>query len=308
MFKSCVRHCLLALGLMASAPAVAMPATDVVVFGDSLVDAGNVQNLATLFMAPDPTPAAAGYVMGRFSNGLNVADLITRAITGAPSTPSFMGGNNFAFGGALATTDGDPIPDLAAQLAMWQFATGGIADADTLFVVAAGGNDVTAIDDMVAGAPSPADVAMALAGTVQALNDAGARRILLANSAGATPTAFAINALLAGELAGLALDPATDLVLFDLQAFGTAVVLAPASVGLPPLTTFSFCLAERAPMPGINCDGFALFDPIHPTKQVHQAAFRALQPAIAQHISEPALALLGLSGLAGVVMVRRRMA
>ena len=74
-----------------------MPYTGVYVFGDSLVDAGNILKLAEWYGdlpfsdLPDGAPYAdLGYYQGRFSNGLNFADLLANkaigSVTTAPTT------------------------------------------------------------------------------------------------------------------------------------------------------------------------------------------------------------------------------
>src|ERR1700694_6010878 len=79
--------------------------TSVTVFGDSLVDAGNFYIYKTT-TTPDPVPgyflpdARLGYFNGRFTNGYDYPDLLSRDLFGVPTTPSLAGGNNFAYGGA----------------------------------------------------------------------------------------------------------------------------------------------------------------------------------------------------------------
>ncbi|MFN7177524.1 MAG: hypothetical protein ACK4MX_11630, partial [Thermaurantiacus sp.] len=84
--------------LTSAATAQALPST-LYVFGDSLVDAGNVF-ITTGGVTPNP---AQGYFEGRFTNGLDFTDILQQALTGAPTAPSLAGGTNFAFGGARGT-------------------------------------------------------------------------------------------------------------------------------------------------------------------------------------------------------------
>ena len=93
-----------AAGLALAAPAQAdrdTPRyTSLTVFGDSLVDAGNIRALG---LGANP---AQGYFMGRFTNGYDYTDLLSIALFGTPTMPSLgplAGGTNFAYGGARAS-------------------------------------------------------------------------------------------------------------------------------------------------------------------------------------------------------------
>src|SRR5579871_5035334 len=106
---------LLAAAMAASvtaAPASAGTYSALYVFGDSLVDSGN-DYIATSGAQP---PASGGYNAGRFSNGYNAADYLNFALFGSYSAPELGGGTNYAFGGALAASDANGIPDLADQV------------------------------------------------------------------------------------------------------------------------------------------------------------------------------------------------
>ena len=80
------RVVVLAFVCLVSPPAAAF--SNLFVFGDSIVDAGNTHDLAIAFGVTDPTPAASGYFDGRFTNGLNPADVLSLSITGANSSPT----------------------------------------------------------------------------------------------------------------------------------------------------------------------------------------------------------------------------
>ena len=87
----------------ASQTASALPFTNMVVFGDSLSDTGNI-----LISTGGAIPTAP-YFNGRFSNGPVWIDTLTAGL-GLPAgaVASFAGGNNYAFGGARTGTDASP--------------------------------------------------------------------------------------------------------------------------------------------------------------------------------------------------------
>lgn len=292
-----------ALGaLFVSGTAGAVPFSGMTVFGDSYVDSGNAQLGSAALLLPDPTPAAAGYFDGRFTNGFNFADLVALERTGAPATAFLEGGSNFAVGGARATTNADVSPDLADQLGLWTAATGGIADPNAIYLINAGGNDLIAIQDGEADAPLVPDVGLAIAGAVQFLDAAGARRIVVSNTPGLGPVADAINDGLEQALGGLSLNPATSLRLFDLQGIFAALFFNPGAIGLPPLTLAPSCLEAEIPSPTVDCSAYAFFDPVHPTVQVHEAIADQLSAAVPL----PGAGLMLLAAVGAFVVRARR--
>lgn len=143
--------------------------TGVYVFGDSLVDSGNVLKLAETIdnlpftSLPDGAPTAAlGYFEGRFSNGYNFADLISNKFVGSTTKPVFpfgfedpwlgisfpfqpdpVGNNlNFAYGGAQIRQGDESVPDLDDQTDAYRDAADGDADPGALYLITMGGNDV----------------------------------------------------------------------------------------------------------------------------------------------------------------------
>src|SRR5262245_14581793 len=95
--RSCL-YALVALSLTAlllpSSAQARNPLTEVVVFGDSLSDTGN------LFLASGGTVATPPYFNGRFSNGPVWVEVLADKLGLDAPTPSVLGGTNFAFGGA----------------------------------------------------------------------------------------------------------------------------------------------------------------------------------------------------------------
>ena len=139
------RHlaCAMALALASSAAfAQSAPASvhaglfdNVVVFGDSLSDDGNLSLAMQL-------PQIVRFTTNPGQTGVeDVADFL-----GLPMTPALAGGTDFAFGGAgiLNNSPGTPssVPLLPAQLGMYLQATGNRADPDSLYAVWGGANDV----------------------------------------------------------------------------------------------------------------------------------------------------------------------
>ncbi|EXI74801.1 MAG TPA: SGNH/GDSL hydrolase family protein [Candidatus Accumulibacter phosphatis] len=196
--------------------------SDLVFFGDSLSDTGNVLSLTTAF-SPPPFPSFPA-APGRFSNGPvwteHLAQGLGLAGNAAPSNLLFagapgvipigaQGGQNFSFGGARTGLDGSagPTTGLSGQLIAWNGsvfnpATGltRAADPGALYVVLAGANDLrdarTANPGATAGdAAARTAAAQLTAGNVSnaigLLAQAGARHFLVSSlpDLGLTPEA-----------------------------------------------------------------------------------------------------------------------
>jgi outer membrane lipase/esterase len=176
--------------LLFSSAATAGQFDKVVVFGDSLSDAGNL-SLAT---APQIQPPL------RFTTnpGVTTAEIVA-ANLGLPITPSLLGGTDYAVGGAGLNNNAaaGPIPTLPQQLQEYLGATGGKADSRTLYQVWGGANDIffltgTSTDPNVlaGGTVAAATTEVKLLGQLQA---AGAKYVVVYNlpDIGKTPESLA---------------------------------------------------------------------------------------------------------------------
>jgi lysophospholipase L1-like esterase len=141
--------------------------TGVYVFGDSLVDPGNALKAAKVVDAfpftsiPNGAPTATkGYFEGRFSDGLNFADLVSTKLLGHPTQPTFPYGFSdpvfglslpfvnrpsgdalsFAYGGAQVRRGDEYVPDIDDQTDIYRSYPS--ADPAALFMVTIGGNDI----------------------------------------------------------------------------------------------------------------------------------------------------------------------
>ncbi|HET6913948.1 MAG TPA: autotransporter domain-containing protein [Rhodanobacteraceae bacterium] len=125
-----------ALALAISGSAAAAQFDNVVVFGDSLSDNGNISLAQQLPFAPSRFTTNPGLLAIE-----HVADYY-----GITLTPSLTGGSDFAFGGAgvINNSPGTPstVPTLPVQLQAYLAATGGKADPNALYSVWGGANDL----------------------------------------------------------------------------------------------------------------------------------------------------------------------
>lgn len=171
---------------MLAVPAAAALPSEVYVFGDSFVDSGNA-NLGTGGLAAN---AAQGYFQGRFGDGYNFADFISKRLTGDYATPYLAGGDNYAVGGARAAgiriipPFPQPIPGLPQQRAIYAMQEGGpFVDPNGLYILSFGNNDVGAIqsgDTYGLSVGEYEDLYVAnLVNTISFLNAGGANTIML---------------------------------------------------------------------------------------------------------------------------------
>ncbi len=297
-----------ALWLMALLLCVqAAPAGDwsrIIVFGDSLSDTGNLASL----IGPLPPP----YYHNRISNGPVAVDTLAAGF-GLTVDPSLhlVGpevGSNYAVAGARAGGDGSI--DLAMQIALYLANHGYQADADALYVMMIGGNDVRdardAADDRAARRIVRRAVRRVAAALV-ALAGAGARHFLVVNvpDIGAIPeTRFLAQARGEADLPErttaltrlfnrrlhhavhlLRRQHHRQVVEFDLFAFLTALVANAEQYGFTNTTEPCFSSETFTFYPGcengVRFPEYVFFDEIHPTTRVHGFIGMAMGEALA---------------------------
>ena len=295
-----------------SAPLAATPRpSQLIVFGDSLVDAGNLD----IAVGSDVfNPVSSGYFPGRFTNGPDYTDLLNQRLYGSYQTPALAltGGTNYAFGGARIVDTGDTIPDLVAQLGLYTSFSS--VDPNALYIINLGGNDVFGLQANDIGSFTPASYAAnlvaTLTGAVQALDAAGAGHILVTGIPNTTPTGFALDAQVEAGLD--AIQPGlhnAELLRFSYLDFLTRLAADPLKFGVPAITQPGACFDSRTPVNGsIDCSGFATVDGTHPIAQIQAAIFRQVAHITGVGaVPEPATWTMMIAGFFMVgTAVRRR--
>jgi phospholipase/lecithinase/hemolysin len=295
------------------------------VFGDSLVDAGNLR----IGTGGEQARPQDGYYEGRYSNGYNFADYLALNIGLAVPTPSLAGGTNFAVGGAKAQrAPGEIIPSFLGQIDYLSTSASPTIASDALVLVEFGGNDVR---DTI-GFGGPADFTAAVADYSRGLGllyGLGARNFLIvgAPDVGAMPDSAIITGDNATRLAELSersanlsslfsaegddLDalPDTAVSFFDLVDFQHRLVLDPTAFGLPgTINTTTPCQIREGGSPQLaNCSNSIYFDRVHPTTLTHQAIATAISGQLAA-VPEPASWEFMIIGFGTVGSLLRRRA
>ena len=299
----------LALGLAAPATADTLgPYTDLYVFGDSLSDPGNV-----FALSGGTNPSPDFYPDGQFTNGDTWAVQLGSGL-----------GDNFAFGSARAVDNGDGIPDLFAQIDIFESLTPTV-EGNPLTAIWIGGNDLR---DIAFGGLSAeetglrvGELATTIASGIGKLAQTGLDDFLvflvpdISKIPAVVGTAFeaplkglvdATNGALQFALAQTAAALPINIEILDPNAIGVAIRDNPDSLGLTNVT--GQCLSEDSFCGLDNASEYFFFDDLHPTEAVHTAFADAVRAQIVPLPGGMALALGGFALLGGLGLRRKRAA
>ncbi|WP_141057449.1 autotransporter outer membrane beta-barrel domain-containing protein [Stenotrophomonas rhizophila] len=280
---------------MAALPAMAQqsPYTKTVFIGDSLTDAGYFRPLLPAAVRPvtGQSTTNPGWTYAQF-----VADYYG---TNASAHGNGQNGDNYAIGGARVGVDTSltlapgtpavPVYSLKTQTAQYLAANGGKADANALYTVWGGANDLFAIQN---GAPLAATLGAAVTdqvGIVGTLKGAGAQYIVVptipdlgltpgaraggpAAMAGGTALAKAYNDALFGGLkaAGLQVIPVDTFHILQ------EIVASPATYGFTNVTGTACTVAQSLtcnPTSLVTPDAWRTYvfaDGVHPSSATHE--------------------------------------
>jgi outer membrane lipase/esterase len=304
----------------AVAPAQASHVGDIVFFGDSLSDTGNIWYATSGFPPPPYNQGTQGAgpdrTGGQWSDMLGPSwSTVLAHMYGQYATPSLVGGNNYAWGGARTGVNPDPASAPWLNQQVGQYLLGGSPDGRTLFSVVIGGNDVA--NNLGSAAAIQAGMA-SITASINALYAAGGRQFLVANvpDIGATPEFQGLDQQQAGIAAlatattmqwNMALDTAlaalnlADARIYFLDLYG---------LGKEPGFLAGFanitdaCLTDQ----GMCADPstYLYWDSFHPSSTTHAAFARFAAQAVG--VPEPEAFVLMLFGLGGMVLASRRRA
>ncbi len=297
----------------------AMTFDQLIIFGDSLSDTGNVFTI-TGRTAPQPP-----YFNGRFSNGPVWVERFAERLGVPMPTASLLGGGNYAYGGA-DTGFGTSVrgtPNISEQVSAYLAGLGSAtAGRNDLFVVWGGSNDFAnaplrgvSVADTV-----PLDSVTNLANDIVRLANKGAEQFMVPNLVplGQTPgfRGTSDEAVLDAKveefnaLLDVALDEIestlNNVTVFRYDVFGLfgEIASVPINFGLTNLTDRAFSGFLGVPGSVVpNPDEYLFWDWNHPTTVTHeilgQRAFNVVIP-------EPNTVVFAAIGWVGLCVAARR--
>lgn len=260
--------------------------SQIVVFGDSLSDTGNLPALGV--------PVGPPNVNGRFSNGPIWVDNM-QAISGIQAV-------SFALGGARSGRV-QPLNDLQIQLD--RFLPGRTLSPTALYTIWIGGNDYLNLgttDPTVGASTTVANTVTAATRLVQA----GARNIMVFNlpNLGDTPASRAggpvaiaqgnqitalHNNLLQNAMPSLRTATGANVILVDINRLTTTAAANPSIYGFTNITTPCFVgtVATGACATQAGADSSLYFDAIHPTAAAHRLVAQFVTGTLAANYEAP---------------------
>jgi outer membrane lipase/esterase len=277
-----------------------------VIFGDSLSDGGNVSLYTT------------GTTQARYTTnpGQTAAELVAEGV-GTTTSPSILGGTNFAWGGAgVVNSLYSGIPTLQEQLLQYLSLTGGVADPNTLYEVWGGANDIFGLigtsgiteAELITGTTTAATSELSL---LSSLQQAGANYVVVYNlpNMGLTPSALEEGTTVAGYLTllsqlynynlsnGLTSLSASGLNIVPVNVYGllNEVVANPTAYGFTNVTNEACGVGSSSVACGpagsgatyTYADGtdqtYLFADGVHPTTATH----RLLAQAVLSELAAP---------------------
>ncbi len=308
------------VAVLLAGPSLAAPYTAEYVFGDSLSDRGILAETGFLQTAygkpvttnyPDPPsnhdsftngPVAVQLLAKSFGLTADPSLFLTgfKDVNGLFGGASFVPGTNYAVAGATAAltppvAGGVPGANLPNQIAAYTALVSGKADANALYVVMIGGNDVRNAALNATGVPAVALGVTAEVNAIQALITDGARKLLVVNvpdvggipefqkghptlAGNATLYSQDYNTQLTAAEAGLVFPGGTSITNFDLYAYSNQIVTDAAAGLLNIKNTTDYCytatpiLTTTTAACGANAqdiNSLYFWDAIHPTAEVH---------------------------------------
>jgi phospholipase/lecithinase/hemolysin len=276
----------------------------IVAFGDSLSDTGN------LYAASGFTQPPAPYYNGHFSNGPIWVESLAGKLGVPNPTPSALGGSNYAWasaesGAGVSASYG--VPNLLTQVGA--FSLKNKLTSKSLVTVWAGGND------FLNGQTNPNLPADNIAAAITALAAVGGKNFVVPNlpmldqvpfalsmppaqKAGLHSLTGAFNSRLKSDLTQLQSTLGVTIYQIDTASLFNNIQSNPAHFGFTNVTNSA--LGDGV----YSGNGYLFWDSIHPTSAGHSLIADA---AFAQATPEPSTFFLMATAGAGFIAWRRRM-
>ncbi|BAZ14532.1 hypothetical protein NIES4071_63760 [Calothrix sp. NIES-4071] len=279
MRKIFITALLLSASVLSPLKALAQQYNQYFIFGDSLVDNGNLYRLTG-----NQVPTTPPYFQGRFSNGPVWAEILGSQLKIVPASSI-----NYAVGGSTSGNLNALNPLLNAQFPSLPFqinqfvSSQGAVDPNALFAISIGANDYLAQPSILRATDSQV-VVNNISTAVNTLIDKGARNIIVANlpTLGSTPQEQALGTaststnltiqhnrnlnIALGTIARSRKD--INIIPLDVNAVFTEVTAKPDRFGLTNVS--QPCLNRAAGTLCSNPNQYLFWDELHPTTKAHE--------------------------------------
>lgn len=294
-----------------------------IAFGDSLSDTGNLSSVTIPFPYP--------YYQNRVSDGPVALDYFAAHIGSSAQASLHLSGTATAYNYSIAGGNiiGDDIEDLQSQLSAYLGRVANTADAQALYTMIIGANDLRDIRSITNSSIADVEIKRIvdqLIAQLTRLTNAGAHYFFISNmpNIGRLPETIAreamdngiiqrtsaysqsYNELLSQRLLEFAQQTGTQIWLFDLDNVLENIISNAAQLGFTQTEVGCFntdgfdfhsdCLL------GSRFDRFVFFDNLHPTNAAHQIVAQAM----IEHLTEGSVLGSGASArkvIAGVIMM-----
>ncbi len=290
-----MRYILTSFLIMLTQLCFGTPLTNMVVFGDSLSDNGNLFEYMH-----HQLPQTPPYFDGRFSDGPIWVEHLAQSYF---NTDAALHLKDYAFGGAGVLSeqnDDEELFTLKREINTYLLAHNNQADPNSMFFVWIGGNNYLGVPDDVNETVN--EVVNGIESGLERLVKMGAKHLTLVNlpDLSKTPLAKVLDAepqfatysethnkaLLAMFEKLREAHPEVQWLFFDTNQIFSDIYAHPADYGFNQIqeTCYDALVQPTSPKTVLNmvssvhpkqnhpqnCDGYFFFDLIHPTKQVHQ--------------------------------------
>jgi phospholipase/lecithinase/hemolysin len=265
---------------------------NLIIFGDSLSDTGNIFQASGNTFPPSPP-----YFPGRFSDGPIWLDYLAPKLEF--SQESII---NFAFAGAntgISNNFADiTVPGLLTQIQQFtnEITTNSVIE-NSLYIIWVGANNFLTLpaDPVQAVTEAVSNISSA----ITTLNSSGAENIVIANltdlggipavinngnSANARAISIAFNNSLSQTIDNLETALSIDLSLVDIFALSRDVQVNPENYNITNLTEPLINATGT-----VNPDEYAYFDEIHPTTKIHQLVSQTFAETLVEEAIIPDL-------------------
>ena len=293
------------LFLAAGLPALASPYDQVVVFGDSNVDNGNLAAAAAkLGIVVNPPPNYGG----RNNNGSVVVEYLANNL-GVPL-------DDRAFSGATTGTGvtSGIITNALTQVTNYVSSKAGVIDPRALYVYWAGSNDLLGVGSNPALLAASIGTAIGNIGAaIGDLTAAGAATIVVANRTPRTDltsqdnlNGVALNAAIAAAMPGF--DVGGNVIAFDDYSVISNLITNGASEGFTHTAPTDVCINIPACANNLSvASSYVFWDTAHKTTAVHAILADAIEAEVLVPEPPTGLLVLGAGGvLVGAAILRRR--